>query len=210
MPPAVLDRSAIPFMPGLYGNDVFPICTAVAAANCARAYAWLKTGADITVDPLAPRAFYALVENIPNTDAAILATSGAIVQDVLETAEAVGYDIGQQVSAVPLASAIYGLDMTHIADAALTTGAANLGVSLSLSDQQMAVWDTDAPAAAGDPTVGSWGMHDLILWDWDGLDPTSLVRLGTWGYWQKATWRWVLARADEAWSLVWPQFDPAP
>lgn len=210
MPPDVLDRSAIPFMPGSYGNDIFPICTAVAAANCARAYSWLKAHTDIVVDPLKPRAFFATVENVPNTDAAVIATDGAIVQDVLEYAEAHGYDIGQQVPAVPLANAVYGLDQMHIADTAWVYGAANLGVALSVSDQNMPVWDTDAPANAGDPVPGSWGLHNLILWDWEGMDPTSIVRLGTWGAWQPATWRWVLARVEEAWALVWPQFDRVP
>ena len=88
-------------------------------------------------------------------------------------------------------------------------GPVNLGVSLALSDQSMDIWDTDAPAEAGDPTPGSWGGHALMIWDYTGTADTDLVRLGTWGEWKQATWRWVASRAVEAHGIAWQRFGPA-
>ena len=73
----------------------------------------------------------------------------------------------------------------------------------------MPIWDTDAPASAGDPTPGSWGGHCPIIWDYTGTADTDLVRLGTWGYWQKATWRWIRQRTQEAHAIAWRQLDAA-
>lgn len=209
-PPSKLDRSNIPFVPGMYGNDTLPNCTAVSTANIARAFSWVRTGCDIPIDPAKVPAFYALCLGIPDTEAAIMASDGAVILDVLERAAAHGYDVGQQVSLFPSHASIDAGNRAAIADAALLHGAADLGVALSISDQKMSVWDTVAPADAGDPTPSSWGGHDLFLWDWDGLDDTSLVRLGTWGGFQLATWRWVQARAEEAFALDWPQLVAAP
>lgn len=207
--PAVLDRSGIDFTPGLYRNDTLPICTAVALANYARAYSWLKARTDIVVVEDKVVQFFAQTEGVADTDAAIEATGGAVMMDIMGAAERSGFDVGQQTPLVPLVEACHSLDIQQIAHAAWTCGAANLGVALSLADQQMQRWDIVAPADFGDTTPGSWGQHDLILWDWEGLDPTSWVRLGTWGYWQYATWRWVLAATHEAYALRWPQLDPA-
>lgn len=204
-PPTKLDRSNIPFVPGMYSNNILPNCTAVSTANIARAFSWIRAGCDIVVDPAKVPSFYASCVGCADTEAAMLATDGAVILDVLERAAAHGYDVGQQVSLFPGHASIDPGNRAMIAHAALTMGAADLGVQLSVSDQKMAVWDTVAPADAGDPTAGSWGGHDLFLWDWDGLDDTSLVRLGTWGGFYQATWRWVQARAEEAYALDWPQ-----
>lgn len=208
-PPTKLDRSNIPFAVGMYGNDTMPNCTAVATANIARAFSWVSAGCDIPIDPTKVPAFYALCLDIPDTAAAIMATDGAVILDVLQRAAAHGYDVGQQVNLLPEHAAIDPGDRLAIADAALSFGAADLGVALSVSDQNMSVWDTAAPASAGNPAPGSWGGHDLFLWDWNGLDDDSLVRLGTWGGWQLATWRWVQARAEELYRLDWPQLRSA-
>lgn len=194
----------------MYFNNILPICTAAALANTARAYSWVKAGTDIVIDPDKVKAYFASVEGIPDTDAAIAATNGAVMQTIMEAAEITGFDVGQQVPLVPDLHACPALTQDAIADMANQYGAANIGVMLSISDQSMQVWDTDVPASAGDPTPSSWGDHDTFIWDWDGFTPTSLVRVGTWGYWQKATWRWIMARTEEVWGLRWPQLDPAP
>lgn len=209
-PPLVLDRSSLAFLPGDYGNSTKPICTAVAKFNTARAYSWANAHTDIVADPAKPEAFFAEALGIPNTDAAVMATDGAVMLDIAEYAATHGIDFGQQTRLVPSFVAIDFANRMALADAVLRFGAADIGVALAMADQQMPVWDTDTPASAGDPTAGSWGLHDTFIWDWDGLDDTSLVRLGTWGYWQKATWRWATKAIEEAYRLRWRQLDPAP
>jgi hypothetical protein len=209
-PPIALDRSSIPFTPGLYENDTLPICTACATANCARAYSWIKTQVDTVVQPAMVPAFFAACLSIPNTPAAIGATDGAVMLDILDMAQSTGYDVGQPSPLYPTVHAIDFGDRMALADAILRYGAANIGIALAMADQRMQVWDIYTPADAGDPTPGSWGLHDTFIWDYDGLDDTSLVRIGTWGYWQQATWRWVRKAVEEAYRLNWPQLDPAP
>lgn len=205
--PDKLDRSAIPFTPHDCGNKLFPMCTGEATLNCAAAWSWVQTGADITFDPAKIQAFYAACVGVPDTPAAISATDGAVILDVLERAERLGFDVGQQVPLVPVYESIDTENQQAIAHAVLECGAADIGVMLSVSDQYMSVWDTNTPAVAGDPAPGSWGGHDTFIFDWDGMEPTSLVRIGTWAAWQRATWRWVMARlqAQEAFALRWPQ-----
>jgi hypothetical protein len=205
--PDKLDRSSIPFIPHDCGNRALPICTAEATLNSAAAWSWVHAGSDIVFSVPKVQAFYAECAGVPDTQAAIAATDGLVILNVLEQAERSGFDIGQQVPLVPIYESIDVENQQAIAHAVLMCGAADIGVQLSISDQNMQVWDTAAPADAGDPTPGSWGGHDTFVFDWDGMEPTSLVRLGTWGYWQQATWRWVLQRlqAQEAFALRLPQ-----
>ena len=200
LPPPVLDRSHIPFTPGLYGNDVFPDCTAVALANAARAASWVTAGCDLVVADSAPPAFYARCVGVADDPAAIEATDGAQMLSVLGQADAQGFDVGPQALVPTWASCpvTARFSLAH----AMTMGALYFGAGLAGADQGAGTWDTTTP---GDQTRGSWGGHALIAWDYTGLGDGDIVRLGTWGRWQAATWRWVQARADEAYALAWRQ-----
>ena len=206
MVPEALDRSAIPFQPGAYQNDQgLPDCTAAAMANCARAFSWTKAATDIVVDPDKVTAFYAKCAGVPHTFEAMAATDGAIMLEVMLRAEREGVDVGQQVPLVPTFTRCSNLKRLDLANAAVVYGASSIGVNLSISDQNMQIWDTDTPIGAGDPTPGTWGGHNTFIWDWEGLRDQSLVRIGTWGNWKQATWRWVESRIDEAYALHWSQ-----
>ncbi len=58
LPPAKVDRRAIPFAPGMYQNDSLPDCTAAGLANAAGMVAALN-GYQLTVDPTLVPPFYA-------------------------------------------------------------------------------------------------------------------------------------------------------
>ena len=204
MPKPALDRSHIPFTPGLYDNDWAPNCTAVALANAARGASWSAAGCDLVVDPAKPLAFYAECVNVPDEKPAILATDGAVGLAVLGQADRLGFDIGPQ-SLVPAWRRCRVGDRFAMADA-IDSQALYLGVGLALADQAYTTWDTATP---GDQTCGSWGGHMVFGWDYTGLGDTDIVRIGTWGGWQKVTWRWVDARAREIYAITFRQIGAA-
>ena len=204
--PPVLDRSKIAFTPDMDGNDTVGDCTAVALANCARAAACLA-GFQIVIPKPKVIAFYSQSTGynpkVPSTD------QGGVEVDVLANQARHGFDIGEQ---TPLVGAWGTFDPGNqglMRSCIANVGTCYIGVALSISDQNMKVWDTDAPASAGDPTPGSWGDHAPFIWDYEGTSDTDLVRIGTWGYWQKATWRWVRRRTQEAHGIAWRQMNKA-
>jgi hypothetical protein len=87
-PPSQINRSKVPFAPGLYGNDTLPDCTAVTTVNMARAFSWVNAGCDIAVQAAKVPAFYALCVGCASTQTAMAATDGAAVLNVLERASA--------------------------------------------------------------------------------------------------------------------------
>jgi hypothetical protein len=201
-----LDREAVGFLPHLDDNNRLSDCTAVALANCARA-ASLLHGYAIVIPTPRVVAFYSQSTGYNPTDAAT--DRGGVITNVLADQARQGFDVGDQ---APLSGAWGTFDPRNRNVMALCmeeVGSVNLGVSLSISDQTTTIWDTNPPASAGDPTPGSWGLHDCMLWDYTGLNDDDTVRIGTWGYWQRATWRWISARADEAHSVAWRRFGGA-
>jgi hypothetical protein len=205
-PPRILYRGDIPFTPALDDNDKLGNCTAVGYANTARAAAALE-GYQIGINTEKVVHFYSestgYVPGDPSTD------NGGVEVDVLNWQARHGCDDGGQTRLVGAWGTYDPADQSLMRIAMAQCGAAYLGVSLSVSDQNMAVWDTQAPASAGDPTPGSWGLHCLIAWDYSGPNDDDLVRLGTWGTWQTATWRWVRQRTQEAHAILWRQLQSA-
>ncbi|WP_428485924.1 hypothetical protein [Rhodopila sp.] len=196
-PPAVLDRSALAFTPGLYSNDTLPDCTAVALANAARGVAELQ-GYDLVVEADRVPRFYAwCIGNPPN----LAATDGANMLDVLTLQQSYGFFIGPQL----LVGRFGSIDVAS--RSALAAGLARLGpgywgVTLRERDMQRApIWDV-RPGRDDGAVVGG---HALIAWDYTGLADEATVRLGTWGGWQPATWSWIAARLEEAHGVVWRQ-----
>ena len=201
MPPNSIDRTALRFTPGLWGNDTIPDCTAAALANSARLYSLANGGGDAVIADGTPQRFYAACIGQPDaTDAELAVSDGAVMLDVLDRATADGFDAGQQVPLVPGYGAVNIRDRYALAQS-IVLGGAYWGVALALADQADVVWDTKN----GDQTPGSWGGHALMAVDYTGLRDTDTVRLGTWGALREATWRWVAARLDEAYALSWRQ-----
>ena len=203
-PPPVLDRHAVAYEPKMYANDYLPCCSATGLANHVRAVGALGQATPPITYATIP-AFYAASIGVPN-DANLAATPGAVLLDVLNYQRRHGFDVGEQVALVADVAAGDPGNRDQLANTMYQLGAGYWGVELSVSDQNMSVWDTEnVPTSAGDPTPGSWGGHCLVAWDYDGLIDTDIVRLATWGGWQLATWRWVQARLVEAYALRWPQ-----
>ena len=206
--PGMIARTAIAFTPGLDDNDTIGDCTAVALANCARAAAALHGDSLFRIPTFKVIAFYEQSTGYNPADPAT--DKGGVMALVLASQQRDGFYIEDR--DIPLKGA-WGTfdpaDRNLMGVAIDVIGAVNLGVSLSISDQNMSVWDTETPASAGDPTPGSWGGHALMIWDYTGTADTDLVRLGTWGAWKQATWRWVAARAVEAHAIAWRRFGAA-
>ena len=201
-PPVVLDRSAVEFVPGLYGNDYLPDCTAAGLANAARAVAALNDF-NLVVDPDLVPAFYAGCVGCAPTPVAMASTDGAVLLDVLQRQAGQGFDVGAQELV-----GLYGTvtpSITALALAMARLGHVYLGVTLHDRDMQANasgdVWDVQQ--GRDDGTVV--GGHCIMGWDYTGLGYTDTVRVATWGKWQPATWAWVAARLDEAHALVWRQ-----
>jgi hypothetical protein len=197
--PVRLDRSTIAYRPQMWANDTLGDCTAAALANTALAIGALEQFVPV-VSQEAVLALYSAtsgyVPGRPETD------RGAVFADVLQYQCGAGWNTGREVFSGPWAT-LEAQDLGFMRSALVLFGAVQLGVALSISDQNMAVWDTETPAAAGDPTPGSWGLHALVLWDYTGTAPDDVVHLATWGRLQPATWRWVARRTDEAHIILW-------
>lgn len=200
-PPATLDRRDIRYQPRLCDNDTLPVCTAAGLVNAALAVAALD-GTSLKIDDDKVLDFFAGVVGCAPTKAAIAATPGAVILDVLQQQVQQGFDTGGQTPLVGLHGTV-ALTRTALANTAALYGSAYLGVSLHDRDMQGGVWDD-----GGDPGP-LIGGHLLLLWGYQGLRDEDLVSLVTWGRFQPATWRWVRARAIEAHGLYWRQLSPA-
>ena len=204
-PPPALDRRSVDFEPGLFQNDTLPDCTAVALANVARATAALN-GYQLAVDPSAVPAFYAACVGVPDTEAAMALTDGAVALDVLARQARDGFDVGPQ--------RLYGqsaaIDVASRSD--LASGIARFvgywGITLRERDMQTVGgrWDV-VPGRDDGPVVGG---HMIMAWDYFGLADSDVLRVGTWGVLQQATWAFVHARIEEAYGVAWPQLVAAP
>lgn len=196
-PPAKVQREHVAFTPGLYRNDEFPNCTAVALVNSAAGIAALN-GYELAIDPALVPSFYASCVGCEPTDAAIAATNGAVMLDVLERQARTSFNIGPQALAGLFGTLPHA--RSAIASSIARLGHAYLGVALRERDMEMPpVWR--ATADDGDPVGG----HAIMAFDYTGLRDTDTVRIGTWGRWQPAQWSWLEARVEEAYALMWRQ-----
>ncbi len=197
-----LDRSAVPFLPRLFGNDTLPDCTGAALANAALAVSALNGFETAILDADVP-AFYAECIGMPRASPAQLAaTDGAVALDVLRYQFASGLGVGAQTVLCALFGAVRE-DRAALANALVNLGPGYWGVTLTERDMATAhpgiVWDTEGDSS---PPAGG---HMLVGWDYSGLGDLDTVRLATWGAFKRATWRWVEARLEEAYGLVWRQ-----
>ena len=198
--PAVLDRSLVDFMPGMYDNNTYGDCTAVALTNCARGVAFLN-GYDLMVDATKPLAFYSeCLGNPPD----LAATDGCVAIEVLQHQASNGFDIGPQRlvgnwGTIPLNRSALALAMARL-------GPIYLGVTLHEREMDVTdLWDVQ-PGRDDGAVIGG---HMIPGWCYAGLADDSVVQIGTWGRWQAVTWAWLAARLDEAHGLVWRQLGRA-
>lgn len=201
-PPASLDRSLVDFTPGAYQNTIYPNCTFASMTNAARGVAYLN-GYELDVNPDTVPAGYASCVGCANTPAAIEATDGAVMLDVIAWQGRGGFDIGPQ--KLTARSGTIALTKSALASAMSRLGLPWCGLVLRERDM-----DTSSPSSLLDVQPGRddgaiVGRHAVPFWTYAGLYDDSRVYYGTWGYWQAATWAWVRARIEEAWGLVWRQ-----
>jgi hypothetical protein len=206
-PPARLVRSGVAFAPQLRNNDTLPVCTSVGLLNGALGIEALNTDGGLAIAEGVELPFYAGCVGCTPTAAAIAATDGAALLDVLRRQSTVGFDIG---AVAPMSADFAAIPVTD--RAGLANGMALLGVGywgVDLYERDMETpedqpWDDD-----GTPAGALVGGHCLVAWDYAGLGETDTGRLATWGRFQPFTWRWARARLREAYVLLWPQFQRA-
>lgn len=201
-PPQTLDRSGIDYRPRLFKNDTLPDCSAAGLANAMLAVGALAGFEPVIYDSYVPP-FYASVVGVQATEAAMEATAGARLLDVLERQERDGFDVGQQ---VPLVAAWGRIPISRSAVAHTTAelGACYLGIDLY--DRDMLPCDVLDDDAEPGPLVGG---HCVVVWDYIGLSDGDTARMATWGSLRPFTWRWLRPRIREAYGLWYRQLLPA-
>jgi hypothetical protein len=203
-----LDRRSTGFNPDNDRNNELSNCTAVAVANYARAAALVIGGYKIVIPTPKVVGFYSQTTGYDGTPAT---DRGGFIPKVLANQTAQGFDTGDQTRFVGAWGTFDPLDVNLARNAMAETAGVDIGIALSISDQNTpGVWDINPPASAGDPTPGSWGLHSALGFDFTGTEDTDTVRIGTWGGWQDVTWRWWRKQVDEAHSIAWRRFGVAP
>ncbi|MDE2469421.1 MAG: hypothetical protein KGL35_11910 [Bradyrhizobium sp.] len=190
------------WQPCLGHNDVWGTCSTTGLANAARMVE-MATGGDLDLsDDLIAEAFAAWTGTAYN-DAAMRASAGAVLLDILNQQAAGGFNAGTPTPLVGLVGRI-GTSRMLLARAIQTFHHAYIGVDLRQRDmEQVAVWDIAAGRDDG-PVAGG---HCVALYDFAGLGDADTVRIATWGTLMPATWSWVEARIMEAYALAWRQLE---
>ena len=98
-PPATCDRRDIAYQPRMFANNDLPDCSAAGLANGMLAVGAIAGFEPVIDDTLVP-AFYAGCVGCEPTEAAMAATDGAVLLDVLAWQDRHGFDVGQQVPLV--------------------------------------------------------------------------------------------------------------
>ncbi len=191
--PASLPRSDIAWTPSLVRNDVLPTCSIAGLMNSARIWA-LVHGFDLVNVEGALLAFYASLAGCAATEAAMEATDGLVLLDVLERARNAGFGCGEQTPLVPRFASIQ-LSDAALKDAIWAHGAAYIGVMLYEADVE-----PDAKWVGGTEKAGAKvGGHCVAPWRYtsDGYG------IATWGGTTEADPEWLASRIEEAYSLLW-------
>ncbi len=190
--PKDLPRSDLVWTPTLADNDALPTCTVAGLMNSARMWALLH-GFDLVNVEDKLLAFYAAVAGCAPTKAAIAATDGLVMLDVLEHAQRIGFDIGAQAPIVPDLAMIHMPNMGALKDAIFTKGSAYVGITLYEPDMQPGASYTGAPSGS---VVGG---HCLDPWSFTA----GGFGVATWGRTIHANAEWLMSRIDEAYAVTW-------
>ena len=191
--PATCPRTDIVWKPSLVRNDVLPTCSIAGLMNAARMTALLH-GYDLVDDEAALLAFYAALACCADTEAAMEATDGLVLLDVLERARDAGFTCGEQTPIVPLFSSI-PLSGQALKAAIYGRGAAYVGVMLYEADVEPGAKWTGGIARAG----AKVGGHCVAPWRYT---PDN-YGIATWGGTTEADPEWLMSRIEEAYSLRW-------
>jgi hypothetical protein len=172
-------------------NLTLPTCTVVGLLNCARLWTIKQHKFDLAYELPRLLTFYAAVAGCEPTTAAIAATEGLRLLDVLEYAQANGFQINTQDVLVPLFRRIEVADMTSMRQAIATTGSVYPGYDLTPADMN-SPW-------TGNVAIPVYGGHCA-----PGIGYTSAgFTDATWGMEQPCDDAWVLSRIQEAYRIEW-------
>jgi hypothetical protein len=193
--PLVLPRMGLwKTPPALVRNDVLPTCCIAGLINSARVWALLR-GFDLAYDENDLLGDYATLAGCEPTEAAIAATDGLQMIDVLEHFQVKGLDIGAQAPLV-LDFARVDLNAAALRDVVASRGSVYVGTTLYQADMQPgAKW-------RGKPLTGDTvaGLHCQLPFAFPMPDSFDDA---TWGEIESADDDWLLSRLDEAYSLFW-------
>jgi len=206
-PPSRLDRSSVKAAFQMGDNDVDPDCTGAGYFNLAIMVAELM-GYGLNVLPGSASKLYAQTVGIdPTNAAAIAASGGAMLMDLLTRQATQGASTGNDLLFGE--PGVLPLTRNALANAMDRLGGAEIGVDFTDLDTQTLddpaiVWDIQAGPYL--PTEG----HALVALDYTGLGDLDTVRLCSWGLdTYHATWRWIDSRSPERHGVCWRQLLPA-
>ena len=194
LPPAI-SRSNSAWTPTLAQNDVLPTCTVAGLANSFRAWCLTRhVPFDPTVEDGALFDLYAAVAGCAPTPAAIGATDGLVMLDLLDHVRLHGFRFrADQPPAEMDFAAIDPTDLRAVRDSILVHGSAYGGFSLYASDvAEPTRWD-------GQPAPPSVGGHCAVPW---GYSESGFEDL-TWGQIVTDDLAWWSTRAEECYSIAW-------
>ena len=192
-PPATLPRTDIVWHPSLVQNDVLPTCSIAGLMNSARMWG-LESHFDLVSVEANLLAFYASLAGCADTEAAMAATDGLVLLDVLQRAHDSGFDCGEQAPLVPQ-FAVIELGAAALKDAIYVNGSAYIGVMLYEADVEPGAKWMGGTAKAG----AKVGGHCVVPWNYT---PDS-YGIATWGGTTQADPEWLASRIEEAYALTW-------
>src|ERR1700722_13511082 len=152
-----LDRSAIDYQPGLFGNGTIPDCTCAGVANAAIASGLLRSAAPVIADGK-PQRLYADVIGQPNaSDAQLAQTNGAVAIAGLMCNRALGVSY--------LGIRLYQKDIATFGEAPWTAAIADSGAMVG--GHVLLAWDY--PVGLSDTNLArlaTWGALQPASWAW--------------------------------------------
>jgi hypothetical protein len=194
--PVDLPRPTILTKPSLVYNDNLPTCAVAGLINHLRAWTQQFHGFDLPENDQLLLDLYAAVCGCAATVAAIAATDGLVLMDVLEYVRANGFRIDSQNVVELTFSAIDITNMNAVRDAINRSGGAYLGVTLYQADvvPGLLAWKGGVDSAGS--VVGG---HCVMPKGFQGQTNNT----ATWGELIEADDDWYLPRLAEGYEIKW-------
>jgi hypothetical protein len=195
-PPLILPRPKILLKPSLVKNDTLPTCPIAGLINSLRAWAQ-EQGFDLPTDDNLLLELFAAIAGCDPTPAAIAATNGLVLQDVLEYVQVHGFRIDSQNVVELDFAAIDPSDEAAIKDAINQKGSAYLGITLFEADVTPGVTVWRGTSASAGAEVGG---HCIVP---PKYRTASTYDSATWGELIDTDHDFLMSRLVEAWAIDW-------
>lgn len=195
-PPVELPRPGILAKPSLVQNDFLPTCTIAGLLNHLRTWAQNAHGFDLPENDELLLGLYAAISGCDATPAAIAATDGLVMADVLEYVQARGFRIDDQNVVELLFEPIDVSVAENLREAIYRDSAVYLGITLYQADVQQGLTSWSGGAAGAGPAVGG---HCIV-----GKGYTaSGFESATWGEVMPTDQSFLMERVDEGYAIQW-------